>query len=237
MPISGALVGELRSGKSPYRILLARPTDQPELFAEYLSGALRNYRLFGVVDALEYEMTLSGESTALFAAVVDEAGSVVGGLRVQGPYCSVDDVHALREWAGRAGTAELRDEIAERLPYGVIEIKAVWVEHTLSEHHDITARLARLFVHLMRLMDVRFALCTAAAHAVLRWQSVGGAISERVAPVAYPDERYRTVVLWWDWRTVFGLIPGDTVLAALMRESSQLFPPRNGRDIGLSTVA
>jgi hypothetical protein len=66
----------------------------------------------------------------LFVATVESDGRVVGGLRVQGPYTRVDRAFALREWAGRAGTTELRRQIGRRLGAGVIEVKAVWVTVT-----------------------------------------------------------------------------------------------------------
>ncbi len=112
-------------------------------------------------------------------------------------------------------------QIAQRLPAGVIEVKAVWVEHHAEHKVALTAALARAFVHAMDLLQVRYALCTAATHAVTRWQTSGGVISAEVPAVAYPDERYRTKLMWWDRSRVGELVSPDQ-LTALTRESALL---------------
>jgi hypothetical protein len=78
-----------------------------------------------------------------------------------------------------------------------------------------------MFVHLLTLMDVRYAFCTAASHAVPRWQSSGGVISTEVPAVAYPDERYQTLLMCWDQRNVFARMTGQQA-TAVVRESARL---------------
>ena len=148
-------------------------------------------------------------------------GKVVGGARVQGPYTRAPQAYALREWADRDGTDVLRRQITRRLDDGVVEVKAVWVDNTAARHHELTTAMARIFVHAMTLSRVRYAFCTAASHAVPRWQSSGGVVSTDVAPVAYPDERYLTMLLWWD-RQNFDQSISNEQRRAIARESSQL---------------
>jgi hypothetical protein len=168
---------------------------------------------------------------------VELDGRVVGGLRVQGPYTHVEQASALREWAaGRADTDALRREIARRLHDGVIEIKAVWVDRDAVRHNELTAALARSFVHSLMLLDVRYAFCTAATHAVPRWQSSGGVVSADVGAVAYPDERYQTWLIWWDRQNVFRLIAPDQV-ADIVRESGQLLRQSMVAPAGSPSVA
>jgi hypothetical protein len=81
--------------------------------------------------------------------------------------------------------------------------------------------MARFFVHAMTLSGARYAFCTAASHAVPRWQSSGGVVSTDVAPVAYPDDRYLTMLLWWDRANFNQSISGEQG-RAMTRESSQL---------------
>jgi len=83
--------------------------------------------------------------------------------------------------------------------------------------------LARMFVHLLTVMNVRYAFCTAAEHAVQRWQSSGGVVSTEVPAVAYPDERYQTLLMWWDRHNAFTRMTGQQGRAVL-RESTRLHP-------------
>lgn len=177
---------------------VATPRSHPELWREYLDGAVANYRRFRVEHVVEYESVLSGDSTSLFFAAVNQSGRVVGGMRAQGPYRSAKQAHALAEWAGAAGTDELRSEIESRIPHGVIEMKAGWVAADAPNRRALTSALARIFLHAIRLTGVRYALCTVATHAVPKWTTTGGEISLGVTPVAYPDPRYSTVPMWWD---------------------------------------
>ena len=203
------------------QIVFARPATKPELWLDYLHGARATYRRHGVESALDYDRVRNGLSTALFAVALEPDGKVVGGLRVQGPYARADQATAIGEWAGRAGSDELRRQIADRLSDGAVEIKAVWVDHDVPLHHEITDAIARVIVHSMTLLGVRYAFCTAASHAIPRWESTGAVVSTDVTPVAYPDDRYRTKLLWWDQLCVYDTVdPGQ--LPALLRESRQL---------------
>jgi hypothetical protein len=208
-------------------VIVARPAAQPELWAAYLDGARVSYAQHGVESAVDYDRVRDGATTSLFVAAVESAGRVVGGFRVQGPYLRVAQAAALREWAGREGTTELRRQVGRRLGEGVIEVKAVWVDRDADCHDALTAVLARMFVHVLTLMNVRYAFCTAAAHAVPRWESSGGVVCAEVPPVAYPDERYRTLLMWWDRRHVTQLLAGDQLFAMLW-ETAQLRRPATG---------
>jgi len=199
----------------------ARPSQQPLLWLSYLDGARASYRKHDVESVLEYDSIRDGSSTALFYVALQPDGKVAGGLRVQGPYQSPDQAHAVAEWAAFDDDAEVRREISERIPAGVIEMKTGWVSHTAWRRPELTAGLARLFVHSIKLMGVRYAFGTVATHAVKRWQTTGGVVSAKVAPVAYPDERYRTVLMWWD-RETFADLAAFEQLSAIMDESAQL---------------
>jgi hypothetical protein len=217
----GNRVGSYYDPVSRYDFVIARPSEQPELWMAYLGGARTSYRRFGVERVLEYDRTRDGTSTALFFAAVDGDGQVAGGMRAQGPYLRAGQAHALVEWAGRDGAAALHAEISERIPAGVIEMKTGWVRHDAPRRVELTAALARVFVHSMALLNVRHALGTVAAHAVARWQTTGGVVSSRVAPVGYPDGRYLTSPMWWD-RETFADLAAAEQLPRLIDESAQL---------------
>ena len=217
---SGDRVGRYFDPLSGCNFVIARPAAQPELWKAYLDGALASYRRFGVERVLEYDTTADGTSTALFFAAIDGDGQVAGGMRAQGPYLHAGQAHALVEWAGRDGVAALRAEIHGRIPAGVIEMKTGWVSHAAPRRAELTAALARVFVHSMVLLNARHVLGTVAAHAVARWQSTGGVVSATVAPVAYPDDRYLTSPMWWDRETYADLTVAEQ-LPRLIDESAQ----------------
>jgi hypothetical protein len=204
--------------------VVAQPGSRPDLWVAYLAGARASYRMHGVESVLELDDVRDGSTTALFIAVVESDGRVVGGLRVQGPYERVEQASALREWAGRDGSVQMRRQIARRLREGVIEVKAVWVAQQISRRGEVTAALARAFVHCLNLMDVRYAMCTAASHTLTRWQTSGGRVSADVRAVAFPDSRYQTRLVWWDREAVLHRISTDQ-LSALRDEAAQLLGP------------
>lgn len=221
LQVSGGSVDICSDPLSGRRIVVATPASQPALWLAYIDGARRSYSAHAVEGAIEYEAVRDGRSTALFFAVVQADGEVIGGLRVQGPFSHPSQAHAIREWNGRPGTEQIRSQILQRLPEGVIEVKAVWVEHEVPRHDDVTSALARMFIHAMDLLGVRHAMCTAAGHAVVRWQAGGGVVSAEVPAVPYPDKRYQTKLLWWDRRQVTRLISAES-LSAVLTESAQL---------------
>ena len=223
--LAADIVGDYFDSSSGCRFVVARPEDQAELWLAYLAGAQTNYRRHGVESVLEYDRIVDGSSTALFVVALESDGRVVGGMRMQGRYQRAEQTHALEEWAGRTGTAELVQEINDRLPDGIIEMKSGWVSDDALRREAVTAALARIFTHSFALMDVRYVMGTVAVHAVKRWQTTGGVISSDVAPVAYPDDRYQTVVMWWDRKT-FADLAVAAQLPFIIDECAQLAESR-----------
>ncbi|MDT5135503.1 MAG: hypothetical protein QOE41_4814, partial [Mycobacterium sp.] len=62
----------------------------------------------------------------------------------------------------------------------------------------LTNTLARTAFPTMALLDCQFVMATAAAHVLDRWRSSGGVVVSRIPATPYPDERYRTKMMWWD---------------------------------------
>src|SRR4051795_11061673 len=104
-------------------IVFAQPAIERELWIDYVRGACDSYRKHGVEKALDMDALRSGSDTLLFAACVNDAGRVVGGLRAKGPYQSADEAHAVLEWSGQPGQNAVRKMITDRLPFGVVEMK------------------------------------------------------------------------------------------------------------------
>jgi hypothetical protein len=212
------------AASSGCQLVIATPSAEPTLWEAFLQGARVSYRRHGVERVLEYDNVVGGHQTALFFAAVTSNGRVVGGMRAQGPYLAAGQAHALQEWAGRSGSNELRREITQRIPAGVIEMKTGWVDDDFHHRHELSAALARIFIHSMTLLDARYAMCTVGAHAVQRWQTTGGVVSSAVAPVAYPDDRYLTKLMWWDSQNYHKLAAAEQ-LPLVIKEAAQLANP------------
>ncbi|GAA4471058.1 hypothetical protein GCM10023094_01040 [Rhodococcus olei] len=194
--------------RSECRFVAARPEEEPELWSAYLDGAREGYHRYGADKALEFDRTRDGSSTSLFFAAIAPDGSVVGGLRAQGPYENVDQAHAVVEWSGQRGEAQVRTMIADRIPFGVVEMKAAWVAVGAPNRGELTRSLGRYGCCTLELLDVQFLLATAAEHVLELWKSSGGEVAERIPPTPYPDERYRTRMMWWDRRNHQGGLDG-----------------------------
>lgn len=230
------------------RIAVSTPEGEPELWDEYLDGAVRSYRRHGVDWVLDADAIRDGHDTALFFAAVGPDGRVVGGTRVVGPLRSPEESHALVEWDGNIGLGPLREMIANRLPFGVAEVKGAWANSHDYGSRALTTVLARTALPTMTLLGVQFVMATAAAHVLEQWRSSGGVVASRVPAAAYPNDKYRTKIMWWDRSTLashaepeqFKLMcaenseilcgvtaPGDETLAAIgVGDESQRRPRR-----------
>ena len=178
-------------------LVVSTPRTDRLLWAEYATGALRNYRRHGVERALDTEALRSGADTVMFFAVVDNAGRTVAGLRAIGPLRSAEDSHALFEWSGQASQPLVRNMINDRVRFGILEMKSAWVTDDPDRSHHITDAMARSAFHMMALLGNQFCMATAAAYALNRWRSSGGIVAP-IPATPYPSERYQTKMMWWD---------------------------------------
>ena len=198
--IDGALMSWWDSD-SECTVAIASPSDADALWQEYLCGAERIYRRHGIEAAIDVDAIHRSDDTTLFWAMLDSAGSVVGGIRAVGPLTSPDETHAVVEWAGQPGLAEVRKMIADRLPFGVVEMKSAWVTADPDRNRRLTASLARAGCHVLAVLGVQFCMATCAHHVLARWRSSGGVVAP-IPSTPYPDEKYRTKMMWWDRLTV-----------------------------------
>lgn len=184
------------------RLVVSTPVLDPTLWTDYLDGAIRNYAKHGVERTLNIDAMRDGVDTQLFFAAVDDQGVVVGGARVVGPLSSADDSHAVIEWQGSPGAVTVRKMIDDRVPFGVVEVKTAWAESSSGHRDAIATALARTALPIMALLGVQFVMATAAAHVLDRWRTSGGVVAAAIPAVAYPDDRYRTKMMWWDRSTI-----------------------------------
>jgi hypothetical protein len=181
-------------------MVLSRPETDRDLWEEYLRGAEHSYRSHGVTKALDVDSIRDGADTAMFWATIDTTGRVIGGVRAKGPLRSADDSHATVEWAGQPGLPAVRKMIDDRVPFGVLEMKAAWITDDRETARRLSRALARSGFHAMALMGIQFCMATSAPYILDSWRTSGGVVAP-IAATPYPDERYRTKMMWWDQRT------------------------------------
>jgi hypothetical protein len=182
-------------------LVVSSPSADPDLWKDYLAGAVRSYRKHRVERALDLAAFRDGADTAMFWAAVDADGRVIGGVRAKGPLTCADESHAVVEWAGQPGLPAVRKVITDRLPFGVVEVKTAWVTTDPERNQSLTRVLARAPLHAMVPLNAQFAMATSASHVLDRWASSGGVVASRIPATPYPDERYRTKIMFWDRRT------------------------------------
>lgn len=179
-------------------LVVSTPWAEPELWGDFIEGAIRSYRKHGVACAIDPSVLADPATTSLFLAAIDDSGGVVGGVRAQGPYGGADESHALVEWAGQPALPLVRKMIDDRVPFGVVEIKTAWTDDGFARSRALTPVLARMPLHATLILGAKFAMATAAAHVLDRWRSSGGVVADRIPATPYPDERYETKMMWWD---------------------------------------
>jgi len=54
-----------------------------------------------------------------------------------------------------------------------------------------------------------------------RWRSSGGVVASRIPAAAYPDDRYRTKMIWWD-RSTFAKHAEPEQLSRMLVETRKL---------------
>lgn len=201
-------------------MIMASPTAEPELFERYHRGAVASYRRHGVAAAMETDVARCADDTAVFWALTDIEGELVGGVRAKGPLRTPDDSHAAIEWAGQAGETDIRRAIAEMVPLGVIELKGAWTEKEASGQRHRAQMIARCGFHAMAAFDLTYFMATSAAHILEQWRSSGGVVSD-IAATPYPNEQYATKMIVWDRRTF--TVHGDAEqVGAVFREMAQV---------------
>jgi hypothetical protein len=209
-------------------LVVSQPSADPDLWSKFLAGAYRSYRKHGVLSALNVESLRNGADTIMFTAVIDDAGEVVGGLRARGPLQSADDSHAVVEWAGQTGQQAVRKMITDRIPFGVLEMKTGWAIDDPQRVRSLTNAVARSGLQMMVILDAQFCMFTAATSVLDRWRS-SGAVVAAIPATPYPDERYRTRMLWWNRRDFFNHAQPDQV-AKILAETELLLRELYRRD-------
>ncbi len=221
---SGSRPWSYGTPQSGYRMVVTTPAAAPDLWRRYLAEAERSYAAHGVADVLDLDRVRDGRSTSLFFAAFAPDGHMVGGIRAQGPYTGPDEAHAVGEWDGDPAQPLVRAMVAARLPFGVTESKTAWVAREFPGRREVVGCLARAPLHASMILGARFALATSAVHTLPRWAATGAVAASGLTSVGYPDDRYRTTVIWWDrWALPDTVTEGEK--RTLDLETAQLLSP------------
>lgn len=179
-------------------VVVSTPAADPVLWAQFVEGAARSYHMHGIECALDMDSLADDANTQLFHAVVNDAGKIMAGIRARGPLESPEESHAIVEWADRPGLSTVYKMISDRLPFGVVEMKTAWMTDDQTRSRAIGSTLARTPFTTMALLDAQFVVATAGSHVLNRWRSSGGVVATKIPATPYPDDRYRTKMMWWD---------------------------------------
>jgi hypothetical protein len=198
--VAGALISWWDSD-AECTVRIARPSDDDDLWQEYLAGAERSYRRQGVSAAIDVDSIRRSADTTVFWTMLDSGGKVLGGIRAIGPLGSPEDSHAVVEWAGQPSLPQVRKMIANRLPFGVVEMKTAWITDDRDRNRHLANSLARAGCQVLAVLGVQFCMATCAQYVLKRWQSSGGVVAP-IRSTPYPDERFHTKMMWWDRLTV-----------------------------------
>lgn len=178
------------------RIEAYDPAASPEVWADYVACGEARYRKKGLTHVFGRDVLGDGADVSLLYVARDLDGSVVGGVRCHGPLTSSNDAYALRELAGHRRLVDLRYRIDSVLVAGLVELKGAWVKPG-QRYRGLSDVWARCHVHALDFFNAKYAISTASDLVAPTWATSGGMILADIDPVAYPDERYRTVVIWW----------------------------------------
>ncbi len=67
------------------------------------------------------------------------------------------------------------------------------------------------------LLGFQFCMATAATYVLNRWRTSGGVVAP-IRATPYPDDRYQTKMIWWDWRNFINYAEPGQVSKMLYRE-------------------
>jgi hypothetical protein len=114
----------------------------------------------------------------------------------------------------------VRKMIDDRAPFGILEMKSAWTTDDRTRAGLVSTALARSGFHALELMGIQFCMATSAPHILERWGSSGGVVAP-IPAASYPDERYRTKMMWWDRRT-FANHAEPEQLSKILRETTAI---------------
>lgn len=194
------------------------PAARPDRWVDYLEGAAREFARYGLGDLVDRRSLERAEGVPLFFVGVDKEDQVVAGLRCHGP---LEGPAASQVLAEMATSPEAPDHVrlmSAATPFGVIETKGAWRKMSGSGDHRVANALSRCCVHALEWLGSEVAVAAVADRMEELLAISGGRMLGHEA-AAYPDERYRTVMIAWRRSRYGPLVTPDQ--AILLRDESR----------------
>jgi hypothetical protein len=185
----------------------------------YLEHAESIYRERGLGDA-SWRTLEDGDGVPLFVVASLADGTRIGGIRFHGPLQSAAESAALIEMVTSPEIDALREDVASRISAGVLEMKGMWALGRSVTGFAIGDALVRTHLVAMEWLGSKCVYSTTAERQIELTRRCGVA---KVWPEAvyYPDERYKTVAVRFEYeRTLEICTPGHR--AAYRHDLAQL---------------
>ncbi len=172
------------------------PRARPDVWAEYLAGAIEIYEKHGVGEAINRAFLEDGDGVSMFFVGRRADGRVAAGVRCHGPLDSLKDAQSLREMRSSPEADWLAGQVAKFLPLGVVEIKGAWSAIRGPGPHAMFRTFNRCAVYAMEWFRCEFALATVAERHIEPIVD-GGGHTLGSESVPFPSEEYRTALMVW----------------------------------------
>jgi molybdopterin/thiamine biosynthesis adenylyltransferase len=172
------------------------PHERPDLWKLYLHEAEGRYRNFGFEGKLHLQELDEGTGVSLFFLGFDTRGNPVAGVRCHGPLESSNQAFVLQEMGASPEIGMLARTIDDEVPLGVVEIKGAWSKGEAATGHRLIEAIARCATHSMSWLGAEHAIAAISDTLLFAGTASGGRMLGEAA-VPFPDDRYRTVALWW----------------------------------------
>ena len=172
----------------------------PALFAQqwqvYLAGLERSYVARGIGAILERASLESADGVSLFLLGYAKDGECVAGIRFHGPLTSVDETSLIVEMASSPEIDLIRDTVNQACVEGAIEVKGLWSRGKEVVGSSLLVPMTRSILVAQEWLGVENAFATVAQRMMPLCETAGAFVVGEHS-VAYPDDRYRTILGWY----------------------------------------
>ena len=188
------------------------PLERPDLWKRYLDGAEGQYRHRGFEGALQRKKLELANDIPLFVVGMDPEGKMVAGVRFHGPLEGSHLSAVIGEMAASPDIEEIVNLMDRGARYGVIEVKGAWSNGKGVTGHRLLPAICRSALYAMNWLGAEH-IIAAISDTLLPFSDASGGRQIGNTPVPFPDDRYKTVAVWWKRSQVQELSTDETLKA------------------------
>jgi nitroreductase len=196
------------------------PLERPDLWKRYLNEAEGRYRSHGFEDTLRRRDLEEGHGVPLFFIGFAPDGEAVAGVRFHGPLESSHQAALIEEMAESPEIDDIAAMIDGEVRLGVLEVKGAWSKGEALVGARLIAAITRSASHAMTWLGAETAVA-AVSDALVPVGMPAGGRQYGTHWVPFPDDRYRTVCVYWR-RSRSQELATPEHQVALRREAEQL---------------